>query len=148
MQLGLWMIALIFMFGFGYIMQFTSFTLEFGRALSGESSRTGYQNAITPPWFTNFAIAVYVGSFAIVVLMWWKFGWLSGLGAIVLILFGSSFAKLLLPKLAGSHYKNAVLSSMMRRYADFVRDGDSMRADAMRELLIRAGMDPDAMKSA
>jgi hypothetical protein len=144
----LWLVAVAFAFGFAYTMQFSGVTLQFGRALAGEDSGTGYQDAITPPWQTKLALIVYLGSFTIIGAIWWKLGWASGLGALALILVGSSLAKIVLPKPAGPHYKNLIMQSMCSRYADFVTNGDSMRADAMKELLVRAGINPDAMKSA
>ena len=144
----LWLGAVCCALGVAYIMQFSRATLQFGRALAENESGTGFQDAITPPWQTKLALIVYAGSFAIIGVVWWKLGWPSGLGAIALILVGSSLAKLVLPKPSGPHYKNLILQSMCSRYADFVRNGDSVRADAMKELLIRFGINPEATKSA
>lgn len=148
MKAVLWSLAVIFSFGFAYTMQFTAATLALGRELSETDSRTGFQNAITPPWQTNLAMIIYIGSIIVIGLVWFQLGWLSALGALALIFVGSLLAKIVLPKTTGDHYKNLILQSMCSRYADFVRDGDALRADAMKQLLIKAGINPDFMKGA
>ena len=52
---------------------------------------------------------------------------------------------LFLPRPTGGHYRMLIMRSMCSRYADFVRDGDALRADAMKQLLIKIGIDPDAI---
>jgi hypothetical protein len=116
----LWLVAVSFAFGFAYTMQFSGATLQLGRELADTSSGTGYQDAITPPWQTKLALFVYAASVVIIGIICWKLGWASGLGRLVLILFGSSLAKLALPKPTSSHYKGLILRSMCSRYADFV----------------------------
>ena len=132
----------------GYILQFSSATLSMGRELADTDSGTGFQDAITPPWETKFALLVFGGSIVVVGIMWWHLGWLSAIGGAAVIVFGAFVAKLILAKTTENHYKMLILQSMCSRYANYVRDGDSLRADAMKQLLIKAGIDPDAMKSA
>ncbi len=146
MEIILWIFSVIFSFGFAYTMQFSMATLSLGRELSDFDSGTGFQNAITPPWQTNLAILVYVGCLAEVVAMWWVAGWFSAIGSILVIVIGSLFCKIILPKTTGDHYKNLIFQSMLSRYANYVRDGDHMRAQAMKNLLERAGLSPDDMK--
>jgi hypothetical protein len=129
-------------------MHFSRATLQLGRELSDSKSGTGYQDAITPPWQTKLALFVYIGSVATVGIIWWKLGWVSGFGCSALIIFGSLLAKLILPKPTSDHYKGQIIRSMCSRYADFVRDGDSIRANAMKQLLAKADINPDDMKSA
>ena len=135
-------------FAFAYNMQFTTATLSMGRELSDTDSSTGFQNAITPPWQSNFAAVVYLGCVVVVGIMWWRLGWESALGGAAVILICGSVAKLVLPKPTGGHYRRLIISSMISRYADYVRDGDTLRADAVKQLLVKAGIDPDTMNSA
>ena len=144
----LWALVAVAAVGLAYTLQFTSATLSFGRELSETDSATGFQDAITPPWQTNLALFVYVAAVAIVIAMWWQAGWLSALGAAVGILVGSSLVKLVLPKPSDPHYKKLIVQSMCSRYADYMRDGDVMRAEAMEHLLVKAGIDPDAFRRA
>ncbi|MBI2865297.1 MAG: hypothetical protein HYX94_12125 [Chloroflexi bacterium] len=89
---------------------------------------------------------VYASIPVLAIVMWWQFGWISALGALVALLIGSSVVKLALPRPSSEHYRRLILRSMCGRYANYVRDGDALRAGAMKDLLNRAGMDLDAMR--
>jgi cation transporter-like permease len=80
--------------------------------------------------------------------MWWRIGWSSALAGMVAIFVGSLVAGFIVPQAPGGHYQRLILQSMIARYANYVRDGDVLRAEAMKQLLTRAGIDPDAMRSA
>lgn len=148
MKIILWVLSILMAFGFAYTMQFTISTLTFGKELSDTDSATGFQDAITPPWQTNLALVTYFCCAVVVGVMWWFFGWASALGSAAIIFFGSSIAKLFLPKPTGNHYKKLIIQSMCSRYAGFIKSGDPVRADAMKQLLIKAGINPDEMQSA
>jgi len=124
-------------------MAFTQSTLIFGQELSDTDSGTGYQDAITPPWQTKLTLATYAIVLAAIIAMWWYVGWLYGVGSIVFILFGSGLASLFLPKKNSKHFRGIIMRSMCNRYANFARDGDSVRAKAMKDLLLKAGIDVD-----
>jgi hypothetical protein len=146
-EIGLWAAAVIQATAFGYTMRFTEATLAVGRELSETTSGTGFQDAVTPPWETTFALSVYAAIPAVVGLMWWQLGWVSAISGLLVILLGASVSKLFLPKASGGHYQRLILRSMIVRYANYVRAGDVVRADAMKQLLVRAGIDPDEMRS-
>lgn len=145
MEIGLWLLVLGLTIAFAYTMQFNAATLSMGRALSGSGSKTGLQDAVTPPWERNLALTVYAGIVAVVGVAWWWLGWVLALVALVIILVGGGLLKGVLFKWWSDHYERLILQSMMSRYANYVRDGDVLRADAMKQLLVRAGLDPDAM---
>lgn len=107
----LWGLAVVMTFAFAYTMQFTASTRELGVELSDSDSGTGFQDAVTPPWQTNLAMVTYIGSFALIAVMWWRFGWKPGLGSFAVIFFGSILAKQILPKLNGNHYRHLILHS-------------------------------------
>jgi hypothetical protein len=143
MTIVLWAFVGLAAIAFAYTMRFTQATLSFGRFLADADSGTGLQDAITPPWQTNLAMFTYVGVAASVGAMWWYAGWASGLGAIALVLFGGGVVGVALPDKDAPHFGNLIQRSMISRYADFTRDGDTMRAEAMKDLLTRAGLSPD-----
>lgn len=143
MTIMLWMFAGLAAIAFAYTMRFTQATLSFGRSLAETESGTGVQDAITPPWQTNLAMITYIGVVAVVAVMWWHVGWGSGLGAIALILVGGAVVSAALPDKDAPHFRNLILRSMISRYADYVRDGDTMRAEAMKQLSTKAGVNPD-----
>jgi hypothetical protein len=59
-QLILWLAVVLAGCALSYVTQFAGATLSMGRALSETDSGRGFQDAITPPWQTNFALAVHV----------------------------------------------------------------------------------------
>jgi len=144
MAMALWLFAGLIAVFFAYNMHFTQATLSFGRELAETSSGTGFQDAITPPWQTNFAMFSYFGIVAAIGTIWWQLGWLSGLGAIALILIGGGIVGALLPNKDSQHFRELIIGSMISRYADYARDGDQIRAEAMKDLLVKAGIDLDA----
>ncbi len=125
----------------GYELRFTEATRHIGRALSGTGSRTGFQDAITPPASSYLAFAVYGLSVAVVAFGFFRYGFLKGLAAFVgFLLLVNLNCVLLLPKPESPHFHDIVLRSMIRRHANYLRDGDQLRAAAMADLLQRAGM--------
>lgn len=125
-----------------YELKFTQATLVLGRELfgGGGPSGTGYQDAITPPRSTVIAMCVYALSLIVLVWAFVSFGFLKGAGLALGFIVGVGFIQALLPAPTSPHYRNLIIGSMCRRYADFVRDGDRMRADAMADLLQKAGI--------
>jgi hypothetical protein len=51
----------------------------------------------------------------------------------------------LLPRPDSLHFKALLIQSMASRYANFVRDGDHVRGDAMKVLLQKAGVESDSL---
>lgn len=145
MEIGLWMLVAALTIAFAYTMQFSAATLSMGKALSGSGSKTGFQDAITPPWQTNLTLAVFVGVAVVGGVMWWWLGWVSALAALAIVLVGGGVLKFVFSKRLGDHYQRLISQSMISRYANYVRDGDAMRADAMKQLLVKAGIDPEVL---
>jgi hypothetical protein len=124
-----------------YELRFTEATRHIGRALSGSGSRTGFQDAITPPASSYVAFAVYGLSVAVIAFGFVRYGFLKGFATCLAFFVLVSLNRvLLLPKPDSQHFRNIVLRSMIRRHANYVRDGDQLRAAAMADLLERAGM--------
>jgi hypothetical protein len=123
-----------------YTMRFTAVTLRMGRELANSDSATGFQDAITPPWLTNVALAEYVAVPVVLGLIWWSLGWIALIAALVVGTLGAFVLAGFLGVFV-DYYRRVIIASMMSRYADYVRDRDRLRADAMKELLQRAGFD-------
>lgn len=141
MSILLWIFAGIVAIAFAYSMRFTQATLSFGRHLAGTTSGTGLQDAITPPWQTNLSMFSYIGVAVAIGAIWWQLGWGPGLGAVVFILVGGGVVGAMLPEKDSPHFTQLIQRSMIARYANYARDGDTMRAQAMKELLIRADIE-------
>jgi len=138
-----WVFASIMTVLLSYQLRFSEATLILGRELSDTDSATGFQDAVTPPWQTKFGFFAFGGTLFAIVGIWLDLGWLSGLGAIALVLFGSTLVRSFLPKPDAAHFRNLILKSMVSRHANYVRDGDTERASAMHGLLVRAGLRAD-----
>lgn len=136
-----WVAIAILSVPIAYGIQFAESTRTMGRKLVEAESGNGVQDAITPPWQTNVGLLVYLSLAAVIGFGWWQLGWRYGVGGIVGAFVATSVARAILPKAGGNHYQRAILRSMVKRYADFVRTNDAARAVEMRELLERAGVE-------
>lgn len=162
MDASLWMLPVIMAFPFAYELRFTEVTFCIGMELllgkewtdfdtsftkavaimrkecKQTNLPTGFQDAITPPWKAWFAGSTQLGCAVVAGLMWWYLGWASALGGVAIMLTGAKIVQFVLPKPTGKHYRRLILQSMISRYADYNRDGDTMRANAMGDLLMKA----------
>jgi hypothetical protein len=117
-----------------------------GRALSDAGTKTGFQDAITPPWQSNLALTAYLSVPTLLGVAWWLDGFVTAFLVLITIAGATIAWGFLLPRPGTEHYQRMILGSMSRRYANFVKAGDTVRADAMKMLLRRAGIDPDSMR--
>jgi hypothetical protein len=145
MNVFLWISVIILAPAVAYTTQLSSATLSFGRALSETGSGTGYQDAITPPWSANFGIVVYGLALAMLALSWYEFGIGRAVLSLVAVFLLTLLSRRFLPREDSLHFKKLIVQSMSRRYANFVRDGDRIRAAAMKELLEKAGVPSEVL---
>jgi len=125
----------------GYVLAFAGATLSIGRSLSDSGTPTGYQDAITPPRFSTFAIMVYIICAGALIYGFWRFGWLVGFGIIIGFFFAVVLNKvLILPKRHSEHFRKIIVGSMVKRHADYLKAGDTLRASAMEMLLKKLGI--------
>lgn len=124
-----------------YVLVFTQATLFIGRSLSDAGTPTGYQDAITPPRFTTFAILVYALSLTGVIFGIWAFGWLIVLGVTVgFFVATAANLALVLPKNDSQHFRRLIVHSLINRHADYLKSGDTLRASVIGELLEKLGI--------
>jgi len=129
---------------FGYKLRFTEATLTMGRALSGNGSKTGLQNAITPPFSSYLGFAAYGLVVVVIGFGFYQYGfWIGLLSAFVFYVIVALNQVFLFPRSDSQHFRTIILSSMIRRHANYLRDGDKLRAGAMADLLQRAGVPID-----
>jgi len=138
---ALWLSVLVVSAGLAYSIIFSEVTLALDRTLSDGGIGRGYQAALLPPWQVRLSLATYALALALTALSWYSFGTVRGLATVV-ALFGCSLAwRAVLPKGHSTHYLKLIVISMGRRYADWVRSGDSVRAAAMASLMRKMGLD-------
>ena len=113
-----------------YMMALSQGCLFVGRAISSDNSKTGFQDAITPPLSSTIALAAYGLSAALVIFAFWSGGLsLSGTAALSLVVF-TFLAGFVVPKPNSAHWVRLIYRSMVNRTADYVKSGDIMRTDA------------------
>lgn len=128
----------------GYQLRFTEATRHIGRSLSGAASGAGLQDAITPPITSYLAFLVYGLVVLVIALGFLTYGFLVGFATLVgFYLLVAVIRLCLLPKPESAHFTRIVIGSMVRRHANYLRDGDHLRAGAMADLLKRAGVPVD-----
>ena len=126
---------------FSYQLRFTEATLHIGRALTGATSGTGLQDAVTPPASAYVAFVVYGLTLLVLAFGFYQYGIVLGFLALVAFVVATSLNRLfLLPRPDSAHFREIVIKSMIRRHANYLRDGDQLRAQAMAEVLTRAGI--------
>lgn len=145
MNIALWAGTIALLPLLAYSLQFTAATLLLGRALSESNSGTGFQAAISPPWETCFGLLMYGLTLLLVGAWWYEFGVGRAILCVITLFAGLSIGGRLLPKPDSLHFKALIIQSMANRYANFVRDGDHVRGDAMKMLLLKAGVDSDLL---
>lgn len=145
MNVALWISALVLALAVAYSLRFTEATLSLGRALSETNSGTGYQGAISPPWETAFGLIAYTLTLGMIAFSWYEFGIGRAILSLATFLLALLIFRRLLPGEDSPHFKHLIIRSMANRYANFVRDGDKVRAAAMRGLLEKAGVPPEVM---
>jgi hypothetical protein len=147
MIIAIWISAVVLSVPLAYSLRFTEATLSLGRALDEVSSGTGYQAAISPPREVAFSLVLYGLVVALLGYSWYAFGFGKAAITLMIILVGVVVFQRFMPHPQSLHYKRLIISSMAARYANFVRDGDPVRAAAMKTLLEKAGVPPEVFSS-
>jgi hypothetical protein len=120
-----------------YMLAMSQGCLFIGRAISTDDSKTGFQDAITPPWSTRLTLGIYALSVALTVFAFWLGGpSFAGVIAFALIAF-VFFSGYVIPKPNSGHWVRLVYRSMVNRTADYAKAGDTTRADAASTLTRR-----------
>ena len=137
----LWVSVVILSLGVAYAITFGEVTRALGSSLSDEPAGRGYQDAVTPPWQTWFSLLAYVLALVVIALSWREFGFGRAVNTVTVFFAATLVWRRVLPEGHSTHYLKLILTSMTRRYANWVRSGDRVRAPTMAELLHRMGLD-------
>ncbi len=138
---ALWLSVLALSAGLAYSLVFSEVTLALGHALSEAGPESGYQAALTPPWQARLSLLIYALTISVTVMSGYEFGIGRGLLTVLAFFGGSALWRRVLPKGHSRHYLKLIVVSMARRYADWVRCGDAVRAAAMAALIGKMGLD-------
>jgi hypothetical protein len=141
----MWISNVLCAVGVAYLANFAGATLALGRAISIAGTKTGYQDAVTPPWVGYFSCLIYGASIMVIIASWSMFGVLRGCISVAVLLAGIVAFGQLVPKSDSLHFKVLIIQSMTNRYANYVRDNDKLRAAIMKELLEKLGVPVDRL---
>lgn len=121
-----------------YLLHKTQVCLFYGRAMASrdflESNPSGFQDAITDPrgnkWFFLFQ-----GGLLVTIISYFYFGgWVTGLLSIAAFFLTFVIVRRLLPAENSPVWAKGLYASLCRREADYKRDGDELRYEAMKSL--------------
>ena len=117
-MISLCLLAIVVAIPFALDTSFRNFTKDVGKSISFSTSGTGYQDAITPPQI-NYISYIF-----------WPINIIIG----IIFLTSAMVGALIVPSLRKIFLK--ILSySMINRVANYKRDNDEIRAQAMQEVL-------------
>jgi peptidoglycan hydrolase-like protein with peptidoglycan-binding domain len=106
-----------------------------GVAISTSGSETGFQNAISIPSSAKINLAIWALILGVLGYLVYEFG-LAALGIGVLVCLGVGiFTSAIIPKPKSDHFLKRIYASMARRHADYEKTNDTLRANAMSDLL-------------
>ena len=140
MGIGLWLLVAVLAVAFAY-MQFTTATLDHGQRTRRQHHekripRCHHSTVADEPRVSRIRRNSHSGAGNVVA------GWPSALAGMVAIFVGSLVAGFIGPQASGGHYQRLILRSMLARYANYVRDGDVVRAEAHEAALDPRGNEP------
>lgn len=136
MEYLLYIASALLGFLFRYQLGLTNACKTLGVRISDGASETGFQDAITPPSSTNITLLVWglilgLFAFSIFGFGWGEFGIAAGVFFVVSIVLGA----IVIPKPDSPHFVRRIYRSMINRWADYEKEGDSVRADALKILI-------------
>lgn len=112
---------------------FRNFNKEVGLELSSTKMGTGYQDAITPPKLNYVSYVFWPLNLFIIVASFLDYGAWGFIILGIFILSNVLTGIFILPKL--DKFLRVLFRSMTNRHADYVRDGDIIRANAIKGIL-------------
>ena len=138
MEIGLYAVAAVLGVVSRYYIGMSRSCKVIGVKLSDSDTGTGFQDAVTPPSSANRAIVTWITIAAVLGYTAYEFGW--GLFGIVFVAWFIAFViagVVVIPKPESQHFLLRIYRSMANRYADYSKSGDTVRADAMKQLIDR-----------
>jgi len=136
MEIAIYFVAALLGIFFRYNLGFSQACKFVGTSISSSGSGSGFQDAVTPPFSTNFTLLTWVAIVCVFGFAVYKFGWETFGFAIGAFFVSSVIAgAVVIPKSDSKHFVERIYRSMVSRFADYVKEGDTLRADAMKHLI-------------
>lgn len=136
MEYVLYAVVVLLGFLFRYNLRLTEATRTIGTAISETDSKTGFQDAITPPDSKWTIVGTWLAIVVVFAFTVYEFGWgVAGIALAVFVVVAVIAGAAFVPKPESAHFVRRIYQSMANRYADFQKSGDTVRAEAMKELI-------------
>ena len=133
-MISLCLLAIVVAIPFALDTSFRNFTKDVGKSISFSTSGTGYQDAITPPQINYISYIFWPINIGIVIYGFFVHGLYGFIIIGIIFLTSAMVGALIVPSLRKIFLK--ILSySMINRVANYKRDNDEIRAQAMQEVL-------------
>ena len=107
-----------------------------------------FQDALTPPMSSKLGLLSWILIAALLGYLWWESGIASfGIGLGIFIAVSIFVGAVIIPKPQSNHFKKKIYASLANRYADYEKEGDTVRASVARDLLLKVEAEyPDLTK--
>jgi hypothetical protein len=139
METPLYIAAALLGLAFRYQTRITAACRHIAAQLGGDGDSVFYlQNAITPPAAANVTLLTVAAAIGLLSYSGYAFGWAT-LGGVLAVFYvaGLIGGLTIIPKEDAPHFVKLVYGSMVNRHADFVKNGDTVRAAAIKDLTER-----------
>jgi len=141
MEIGLYVALGVLALPFRYYLSETQACKVIGVAISDTGTKTGFQDAISPPSSTGISFAVWALILGCLGYLAYEFGWgAMGIGVAVFFVVGLIAGASFIPKPSSDHFLERIIGSMTRRHADYEKNNDTIRATAMQDLLMKVSL--------
>ncbi len=141
MEIGLYVALGVLALPFRYYLSETQACKIIGVAISDTGTKTGFQDAISLPSSTGISFAVWALILGCLGYLAYEFGWgAMGIGVAVFVVVSLIAGSTFIPKPDSDHFLKRIIGSMTRRYADYEKQNDAIRAAAMQDLLKKVSL--------
>ena len=114
-----------------YMLGLSQACLYVGKAISETDTKTGFQDAVTPPMASNIALITWAAAIALIGYGVWQFGAITGAIAIgILILTIIVAGAIAIPQPNSRHFVQMIYHSLANRVANYAKANDHMRSEA------------------
>lgn len=136
-HLPLWLVicaTTLLAVAYGYCTGISQGCLRIGRGISDTGSKTGYQDAVSPPVLARTLIALNIMFIAVIGYSLWEFEILVSVGEVVGAFFVFGISTHLAPKSTAPYYARLTYTSLSRRAVNYAKHNDLIRATVAAEL--------------
>lgn len=137
-ETALYIVVLVIAAALRYMLGLGQACLYVGKAIVDTDTKTGLQDAVTPPLSTNIALATWAAAAGVIGYGFWQFGMATGALVVGEFIFAAGvLGATVMPKPDSKHYVRMIYRSLVGRVADYAKVNDHMRSEATAVLVAR-----------